>query len=58
MNALESALHDPDPNVRFAAGRSLFRLKGNEARPVLEQMLANETSDYVRDNITALINGQ
>jgi len=58
IKALETALRDQDPNVRFAAGRSLFRLKGNEVRPMLEQMLANETSDYVRDNITALINGQ
>ena len=56
-DALEIALRDEDPNVRFEAGRSLFHLKGDEARPMLEQMLANETSDYVRSNITALIAG-
>lgn len=56
-DALEFALRDQDPDVRFNAGRSLFHLKGDEARPILEQMLANETSDYVRSNITALIAG-
>jgi len=57
-NALEIALRDQDPDVRFNAGRSLFKLKGDKARPTLEQMLANETNDYVRNNITALISGQ
>lgn len=57
-DALEIALRDQDSDVRFNAGRSLFHLRGDQARPILEQMLANETNDYVRNNITALISGQ
>lgn len=55
IEALTAAIGDQDTNVRCNAGISLFHLKGTEARPILDQMLVNETSDYVRQNITALI---
>jgi HEAT repeat protein len=54
-DALEKALSDEDAIVRAEACKSLYHLKGDAALPVLERMLANETSDYVRQSIEDLI---
>lgn len=44
-----------DPAVRSAAGRALMVLEGVAALPALEQALAEEESEYVRESYRAAI---
>ena len=56
-DAIMAAMQDVDANVRCAAAISLWRLKGEQARSKLEDLLAIEKSEFVRNNVKGVIEG-
>lgn len=55
IESLEAGIGDPDPQVRLATARALYRLRGEEALQLVGQIYYSPGSASIRKDVAALV---